>query len=160
MKLKPSLITSLSPPGRCNAALLCHPCPCTVSVLTQAFHFHASLFITGPTILALVVRAKNNSLSFCLALSCSFSPIIIIWLFLHVCVCRRIHFSFSSLKGPPCLRRGAPLLPARRTRLSRAATCVFFFFFPPNNQTRETGNGEEKSKCQSTWSCVCRGGGG
>lgn len=34
---------------------------------------------------------------------------------------------------------------------------LFFFFFPPNNQTRETGNGEEKSKCQSTWSCVCRG---
>lgn len=132
MKLKPSLITSLSPPGRCNAALLCHPCPCTVSVLTQAFHFHASLFITGPTILALVVCAKNNSLSFCLALSCSFSPIITIWLFLHVCVCRRIHFSFSSLKGPPCLRRDAPLLPARRTRLNPVQSShLRFFFFPP-----------------------------
>lgn len=87
MKLKPSLITSLSPPGRCNAALLCHPCPCTVSVLTQAFHFHASLFITGPTIPAIVVQGKNGSLSFCLALPCSFSPITIIWLFLHACVC-------------------------------------------------------------------------
>lgn len=49
------------PAGRCSAALLCHPCPCTVSVLTQAFHFYASLFITRQTIPARVVQGKNNT---------------------------------------------------------------------------------------------------
>lgn len=52
-----------TPPGRCNATLLCHPCPYTVSVLTRAFHFHASLFITRQTIPACVVQGKNNALS-------------------------------------------------------------------------------------------------
>lgn len=52
-----------TPPGRGNAALLCHSCPCTVSVLTQAFHFHASLFITRQTIPARGVQGKNNALS-------------------------------------------------------------------------------------------------
>lgn len=46
MKPKPSLITSPSPQAQRSAALPCHLGPCTVSVLTLAFHFHAFIFIS------------------------------------------------------------------------------------------------------------------
>ena len=62
MKLKPSLITSLSPQGGCSTALLCHLGPCTVSILTQAFHFHAFIFITRQTFPASLLSGKHLSL--------------------------------------------------------------------------------------------------
>ena len=62
MKLKPSLITSLSPQGGCSTALLCHLGPCTVSILTQAFHFHAFIFITRQTFPASLLSEKHLSL--------------------------------------------------------------------------------------------------
>lgn len=55
------------------------------------------------------------------------------------------------------MARRSSVVGAQNTSESGAEQPPVCFFFSPNNQTRETGNGEEKSKCQSTWSCVCRG---